>query len=361
MKLLKSEAYKLFIKRYLIIVFIVCLIAEAGISFHAANKIKLDNADAQDKYESYMSMYSGEITEEKQAEIDKLLSDDEAMSSTKDELIEKYINREITDEEYEKQMKIYNEHMIGRGGFLQFIADFENTVGSDKYLMDQKPWGVLFGNESIDFILVFFIILSATLLSVYDEESGANSITFPATNGKGKKWFSQLVILVLTVAFVSVCISLIKYESVNIAYGLNNSDFAIHNIEVFFHSTKNLTLLQGYIVISIIKALGAVYTCVLAFAIGSILKQSLLTVFTSFSLIFLPNYIFPDREYKYLLPLPSAFLTANGYLFGDNINDIIYFKSLTNNQIAAVAVLSVIIVALLIVTSYFKIARRKSL
>ncbi len=361
MNLIKYEAYKLFIKRRLLLILTVCIAAEAVTAYNSAEKAKIDNYESQQKYEYYISVYAGELTEEKQNEINSLIEKDESITDEKKQLVQSYVAREITDREYEEKLKTYNEYSIGHNGFEMFVQDFQNAAENKTYLIDQRPWNVLFGNESIDFILVLFIIISVVLLSVYDEESGANSITFPTVRGKKHKWLSHFVILIMTAAFMSVAISVVRYVIINIAYGFNNCNFRIGNIDLFYKSERNLTLIQGYILISAIKIFGAVYLAVTAYFIGAVFKQSLLTIFSSFTLTFLPNYIFPDREYKYLIPFPSAFLTANGYLFGDQINDIVYFKSLNIMQIVLIISIAAAISVVFMLISYFKTVRRKSL
>lgn len=359
MKLLRNEAYKLFIKRYLLIIFSVCMIAEILIAFNYSENIKISDIESQNKYEYYMSLYSGELSEEIQNEINALIEKDESISELKDMLNKEYINREITDSEYEDRLKEYNEYSIGHNGFEMFIQAYQSAVDNGKYLIDQRPWSVLFGEESIDFILVIFIVISVVLLTVYDEESGAGSITFPTEKGKSQKWFAHLIILVFTAAFVSMAISMVRYLVVNTVYGLENPHFSINNIELFYESAYDLSIIQGYALISFIKAFGAVYLAAISFFIGTVLRQSLLTIFSSFALTFLPNYIFADREYKYFIPLPSSFLTANGYLFGDKIYDIVYFKSLSIKQIVTVILITVLIIVVSVFVSYLKAVMRK--
>lgn len=361
MKLFKCEAYKLFIKRGLLIVFVICLAAEALLCVKNANAVKLNDQDDQKRYDFYMSEFAGELTEEKQKKIEELIEQDAELASVKNDLDRQYINRQITEKEYEEGIKKYNERAVGRNGFNVFVGDFQNTVDSGRYLIDQKPWVVLFGNESIDFILMLFVILSVVLLSVYDEESGANSLTFPTENGKGRKWCSQFAVLIFTTVLSSAAVSAVKYLAVDMAYGLENGSFLLSNIETFFNSTKENSILDGYIAVSLIKMFGAVYMAVLTLFFGTLVKQSLLTFFTSFAVVFLPNYILHDREYKYLIPLPSAFLTANGYLYGDNVGDIVYFKALSTAQATVVTLLAAIILVSLSVASYFMTVRRKSL
>lgn len=361
MKLFKCEAYKLFIKRGLLIVFVICLAAEVFLCVKNANAVKLSDRDDQKRYDFYMSEFAGELTEEKQKKIEELIEQDAELATIKDNLNRLYIKRQITEKEYEKGIKKYNERAVGRNGFNVFVQDYQNTLGSGRRLIDQKPWTVLFGNESIDFIFVLFIILSVVLLNIYDEESGANCLTFPTENGKGHKWCSQFTVLILTAALSSAAVSAVKYLVVDMVYGLENSSFLLSNLEAFFGTSKELSLLGGYVTLSLVKIFGAVYTATLALFFGTVLKQSLLTLFTAFAIVFLPNYILPDREYKYFLPLPSAFLTANGYLYGDNVGDIVYFKALSTVQSTVVASLAAIILVSLSVASYLMTARRKSL
>ena len=109
MKLFKCEVYKLLFKRGLLIVFIFCLACEALLTVKSVNNIKLSNHEDQKKYAVYMSDFSGELTREKQKEIEKLIEQNEEAFSLKDALNKQYIDRTISEEEYEKGIKKYNQ------------------------------------------------------------------------------------------------------------------------------------------------------------------------------------------------------------------------------------------------------------
>ena len=107
MNLIKYEAYKLFIKRRLLLILTVCIAAEAVTAYNSAEKAKIDNYESQQKYEYYISVYAGELTEEKQNEINSLIEKDESVADEKKQLVQSYVAREITDNEYEEKLKIF--------------------------------------------------------------------------------------------------------------------------------------------------------------------------------------------------------------------------------------------------------------
>lgn len=358
--MIKQEIYKLFIKRMFLPVLLTVLLLECFLAYNSAQGIKLDDRASQLKYEEYMNKFSGELTESKMNEIEKLIENNDKIIEERSETERKYIEREINDSEYTKYLKNYNEYMVGYGGFAAFIDAYSTAVEYEKSLIDEKPWDVLFKNESIDFLLVLLITMSVILLYVSDLESGTEPVTFSTENGKGKKTICQVVICAFISAFSCATIALLRYLIIGGIYGLKNPELSLKNILIFSESDYNLSLLQAYCVVSGIRIFGSIYLAVLTCFIGSVLKKSMLTGFTSFIIVFLPNYIAPDREYKYLLPLPSAFLTANGYLFGDIIYDEIFFKSITTLQYVFVFGVSAAIICLSFALAYIKTVRSKT-
>lgn len=358
MKLFKEEIYKLFVKRKFMVFFAFVMIIEAVLAFSSSNGIKLTDKASQKKYESYMAEFSGELSDEKINAIESLISEDEKMTQKRSQMQKKYIECEISDKEYTEFLREYNEYIIGYEGFAAFTQDYSNAMETQSSLIDSKPWNSLFKNESIDFICVLLITLCVILLFVSDIESGTEAITFCSQNGKGRKFSVQMLICMFSAITSSLLTSYIRYAVIDLTYGLGNKSLSLCSLELFSESTYDMTITGAYVLVSVIKAFGSIYLAVFTYFIGSILKKSLLTGFASFVTVFLPNYLLPDREYKYLLPLPSAFLTANGYLFGDRVNDMIYFKGLTSIQLTLVFILAILLMLSFTIGAYLITARR---
>lgn len=355
--MIKQELYKLCIKRKFLLVMVFVFSVEFLLFFYSSQNIKFEDKASQIKYQHYMDLFSGAITPEKRSEIEKLIENDEQIILEMAEKEKKYIEREINDEQYVELLNKYSDYKEGYNGYVAFIETYNYAVENGNELIDSKPWDLLFNNESIDFLLVILITMSAIFLYISDLENGVELITVTTENGKMRKDFTQVVICIFIAAFSTIVVDIGKYIIIDLVYGLKNPDLKLSNIEIFSESSYDLSLIQAYLITCFIKLFGSIYLVVLTCFTGIYLKNSLLTGFTSIITVLMPNYILSEREYKYLIPLPSAFLTANGYLFGDMIYTEIMFKKITPLKLLLVFGISVTI----IITASIKVIRRNKL
>ena len=149
--MIKQELYKLCIKRKFLIVLVFVFSVEFLLFFYSAQNIKFEDKASQIKYQHYMDEFSGTITPEKRSEIEKLIENDERIIFEMAEKEQKYIEREINDEQYAEYLKQYSDYKEGYNGYVAFIETYNNAVENENELI--QSLGIFF---SIMRVLTFY-------------------------------------------------------------------------------------------------------------------------------------------------------------------------------------------------------------
>lgn len=369
MQVLKAELHKLFIKRFFVIAVVVLIIVEGLTTFSAIRKsIVLDGPSLQ-VYKTYINKYSGEITDEKKAEIESLISSYQSVFDEIEKLNEDYAKDNISTEDYNRQIEKLSGYTDAMEGFNAFERAYNTALSTDNPLVDVTAWNCLFTGDIIDIFLVLVLILLVISLVVHDEETGINVLKFSTKNGKKDIYFKQLFIVIITSFLLSILISLTKFLTAKLTYGLNCYDAPVKCFEAFTFSSSEAGVLKIFIVISLLKAAGGVMLSLVAMAVGCLTRTSLYTAFGTICSVYLPGYIFMESKLKYFVPLPSSLLMGEGYfkpeIIGETVasgeNYLFVMNSKVYFELGVFAFVILAVFAGLVVLTYIKLARRKSI
>lgn len=313
MKVFINEIYKVFIKRKLIILLIAVLIIECAITFSSLNKSTVMDEDSLIVYNQYIDEYGGELTDEKREKIEHIIETTRRSETLKSEKRSEYLKGNITLEEYKVSLKKIQEDTKGEEGFFRFVDAYYHAVNSNISLADSHIWDVLFGYGSIDFLLVIFVIMMVISLTVYDDETGTNKLKFTLKKGKSTLISAQIITAILISFVLPAFVFAGRLVIARVFFNLDGFNNPISFSEVFSFSPWNITLIEGYFYINLIKILGYVYLAILTMVIGQLCHSSLSTIFVGIISVYIPGYVLTDIWEKYMLPLPSSLLSGNGY------------------------------------------------
>lgn len=315
MQLILSELHKLFIKRHFALLLAALFIFETvSLCVSLDKRIGLDE-DSAEVYKAYMDEYGGELTKEKIEKIECAIEERANNEYLKKELQWKFIDGEITPDEYRSEASRLKEAAKGRDGFNRFIAAYNNAEFEGEYLADSIVWDVLLGNGGIDFFIAITVILMVIALTVYDDETGINKLKFSAKNGKSALISVQISTTVLMSVLIAAVIFAGKFIIARRFFNLDGFGNPLYSAENFVYTPLDISLLKTYIYMSVIKTAGYVYLALMTMLIGQILKSSLYTMFVSILTVYIPAYVLSDMQIKYLIPIPSSLLTAIGYFY----------------------------------------------
>lgn len=295
--MLKRELHKVFIKRGLVYFFLVVLVAEAGLIFSRVSR-ELPTAADRELYFSLVREFSGELTDEKKAALaeEKRLYD-EALFAMDD-------------------MGQYSKYLSGRTGGWVFFEDADYAVSHGTQIINGCLWRALYPKASPDLLpaaaMLVFVIVSETA------ENETNVTMLKSTSPYGKKRLYRLdaAIGITLAGLLSLMVSVLRLAAAYRMFGLSGVGLPLESLPVFENSPMpSLSLLQGFLLVCTMSALGlAAYTS-LAFMIGRLTGSALTTALISVLAVILPPYVLDAPALYYFSPV--SLMQSIGFLYGD--------------------------------------------
>ena len=265
----------------------------------------------REEYEWYLERLDGAYTEEKAAWLEQEAQAITEARSTRSQSQESYYSGQITAEQYERQIAEVNTVLAHEHGFeaayQQYLYICENT--GNRYFLKTNGWAGLFSSQTLDFPL----FLAATVFcSEYSCQMDALLRTAPQSRKSAR---SKAVMTLCAVFVLCVGLSLIRFLFFAVKYGLPHGEYPVQSIASFGGSTKNISLLAAYLILTVLRCFGSVYLAALLLFTSVLVKKYALTVVIGVASTLIP-YIGLSRQICYRLPLPLPFLLATGFLEG---------------------------------------------
>ena len=311
--MLREELYRVLFKRRFFIILLAAILLEIVLFTNSARKTYNLDKESVVVFQSLMQNYGGELTSEKEAEIEALRIEREETENRKQALKESYISGKLFAEEFRNRLVPIRNAIRGTDGYNRFIQLYEEALTGNDYLADTSVWELLFAADRFDPIYVITIILFCFILGVVDEETGANRLLITTIEGKKALQRLRLIVASVFTFLLSVLIFGGKFVLAAYSFHLDGYSFPLHTAEMFRYSQSNLTLTEGFICLHLIRMLGGILLAHIVLLFGELTRSSLYTVFLSAVVVFLPGYLLQGSQLKYLLPFPSGLLTAGGY------------------------------------------------
>ena len=270
----------------------------------------------REEYEWYLERLDGAYTEEKAAWLEQEAQAITETRNTRTRLQESYYSNQITAEQYERQIAEINTVLAHEHGFeaayQQYLYICENT--GNRYFLNTNGWAGLFSSQTLDFPLLFAVLILAT--TVFCSEYSCQMDALLRTAPQSRKSAGCKVVMTLCAVF-ALCggLALVRFAFFEIKYGLPNGEYPVQSIASFGGSTKNISLLTAYLILTVLRCFGSVYLAALLLFLSVLVKKYALTVVIGVASTLIP-YIGLSRQICYRLPLPLPFLLATGFLEG---------------------------------------------
>ncbi|MEY8438970.1 hypothetical protein [Anaerotruncus colihominis] len=270
----------------------------------------------REEYEWYLERLDGAYTEEKAAWLEQ-----EAQAITEARYArsgsqESYYSGQITAKQYERQIAEVNTVLAHEHGFeaayRQYLYVCENT--SNRYFLNTNGWAGLFSSQTLDFplFLVILILAATVFCSEYSCQMDALLRTAPQSRKSAR---SKAVMTLCAVFALCGGLALIRFVFFGMKYGLPHGEYPVQSIASFGGSTKNVSLLAAYLILTALRCFGSVYLAALLLFTSVLVKKYALTVVIGVASTLIP-YIGLSRQICYRLPLPLPFLLTSGFLEG---------------------------------------------
>ena len=309
----------------------------------------------REEYEWYLERLDGACTEEKAAWLEQEAQAITEARYTRSQSQESYYSGQITEEQYERQIAEVNTVLAHEHGFeavyQQYLYICENT--GNRYFLKTNGWAGLFSSQTLDFpLFLVILILSAT---VFCSEYSCQMDALLRTAPQSRKSARSKVVMTLCAVF-ALCggLALIRFAFFGIKYGLPHGEYPVQSIASFGGSTKNISLLAAYLILTVLRCFGSVYLAALLLFTSVLVKKYALTVVIGVASTLIP-YIGLSRQICYRLPLPLPFLLATGFLEGtSSVEDsltgepIVTFSERSPQELLALLGLSAVCCALMV-------------
>ena len=269
-----------------------------------------------DEYGWYLERLDGAYTEAKAAWLEQEAQAITEARSTRAQLQENYYSGQITAEQYEQQIGEVNAALAHENGFeaayQQYLYVCEDT--DSRYFLNTNGWAGLFAAQTLNFPMFLVILILAT--TVFCSEYSCQMDALLRTAPRSRRSAGCKVLMTLCAVFV-LCggLSLIRFVFFAVKYGLPHGEYPFQSIACFGGSTKHISLLAAYVIVTILRCFGSVYLAALLLFTSVLVKKYALTVAIGAVSTLIP-YIGLSRQICYRLPLPLPFLLATGFLEG---------------------------------------------
>lgn len=284
----------------------------------------------QGEYQWYLQQVAGPYTQEKADFLEAEASAIAQAKRTRGELLERYEGGEISQTEYQQSLAPLDEVLAHQNGFEvifeQYLYICEN--GSNRYFLQTNGWTGLLSGGTLDVLLVLSILLLVTPVFCREYSCQMDGLIMTAKEGRKSPWHKLLIVAGL-VAGLCLGVSLMRLAFYAHRYGLPNGDYPIQSIGYFSGSTKPVSLLGGYFIITALRCFGGLYLALSLLLCSVLVKKYALTMVLGMASVVIPYLGLPATT-VYRLPLPLPFLLATDFLAGS----IYAIDALTGAEIA---------------------------
>lgn len=282
-----------------------------------------DNAMEQYKseYEWYLEKVDGYCTDEYSLYLEQEAARIADAKEKQSNLLESYYDGKISESEYKKESQEIGKILEHQNGFeviyQQYLYICENA--ENRYFLQTNGWTGLLGGGTLNFVLFLGILLLVT--PVFCSEYSCQMDTLILTSKEGRKnSLHKLLIIIAGVLLMCASISLIEYGFYSLKYGLPNGNYPIQSLSYFAASSKSITLLSGYVYITLLRLFGGMFLANFLMFISVLTKKYAVTLLTGAVSVLVP-YIGMSKTSVYRLPLPLPFLLGTDFFAGDIVSN----------------------------------------
>lgn len=352
-QVIKWELYKILIARVGIIFIFIYFILQILLGIN--NNYKLENRISpitQKHIDSYYEEYGGELNEIKCKNIEQKKSTiDSAVALQKEALI-KYENGSITESDLNSIIANTFSTVKEKKAFEKFYKNY-NYCKNDlnkRFLINTSSWEILLDVDAPDFVTPFLLITLIAFSYIDDVKKKPLEIIKNTQIGFCKLVWCKLISFIILAVVIGFLEQLGKIIiSINV-HPLENFSAPIQSLYIFSNSNYNISLLQTFILGSIIKIWGLIYLIIITNTMILLLKNVMFGVFSSSTIFVLPYFLLNKDNLYLSLPLPIGFLQQNIFFVCNNkTNEWIF----TSRGLLLLLLSTFIISSMLILISYY--------
>lgn len=340
-----------------VIAFLMLLFGDIPANLDIENNLK--------GYTYYLKSVEGEVTEKTDDFFITTAETFTAMESELQTIYEKVSDGKLTKGESKLRISELEKTLQKKEGFLVLYDQYTDakTNRSNRYLLNTNAWDALLSDGSLDFFVIIFVMLIASVC--FGSEIASEMDVMLRISLKGEKRLGlyklRLVMVVSSLNFILEYA--IKIWFYHIKYGFSHGDYPLQSLSGFQSYLGEVSLLEASFGVFMWKLLGVVMWSVIVCALMLWLRKYAIVMITAFSGLIMA-YVGISKEYfKYYLPGPLGALLGTGFYKGNEYTvsefggkKIYSFIQLSGNAKIIIFIVNILIIACLVFYVTYKYA-----
>ncbi len=314
--MISEELKKLYIKQFGLILSLILIIGEIILVNYLYPKREFSSEATERNFYEYMEKFSGKLTPEKEAAIleeqERIVDARNAAAKIEDHLYKgEYQSETEFAAEYEENRLITERKEAFDLVFKQYSSALE--APDDRYLTAGDYSGL--GTDIPDVLMLALVIYLTAILFLNEESSGVITFVRISTNGKQKTLLGKLTAISAFIIPGQIFRTLLELLVMGARGDFHELGYPIRTLELFQSSPYDVSILQGFLLISALRLLGYFFIAALIILLSVTLRKALFTIFIPSAVCLLQQFAFDPATPAYYIP--TGFLRGVGYLRGN--------------------------------------------
>ncbi len=277
--------------------------------------VKIEEKKAQ--YMQLMDRLEGAWTEETSCYFEEI---EDKLSKERNEIAkagELEVSGTLSKENYWQIVKKNGEYRELNEKF-ELIQDQKAYVEEDvqnRFFLYENGWNQFFGNRSINYWLLFLLILNVPVIFCRDYETDMYRINRVTRYGNAKYYFCKIGVGMFLSCLFTILFWLEDLVVCHIRFGLGQWNVPIQSLSIFKACKWKVSIGFGAVISLLLTLLGACFFSTILMLFSVLLRKSLYAIVITVVICILPIYM-EITKWLCNLPLPTAYLDEQGFLLG---------------------------------------------
>ncbi len=316
----KKEMYRIMIKENFLILLFIFVFIKILIASSTEYAYSWKSDRETEFYLKYMEEISGRGEEGKYDRIER-----------------DYKDEKIMGQHYSAMEAVWSDY--------QYVLEDEEK----HWFLKDDGFELFFLHSDIDWLCLFLIIFLATQMVSKDYICGVVQITQTSLLGRERLAVFRALLMMGLTAVITIIFTASNLLSYGINHGLSSGNAPIQSVSMLGTSEKELTVLQAWLFMMLLRMIAYVIFGMLIFAMASVCKNMSFCMFAGFGMVFFPLFLlrgtyYQEKLYKTMIPIKN--LDGIGFFIGDSIaagEDKYFFQELSMADIAVIYAVQLII------------------
>lgn len=314
--MIHEELKKLYIKQFGLILTLMLIVGEIFFVNYLYPKRQFTSEITERHFYEYMDNFSGKLTSEREGMIlieqERIVDARNRASAIERRLYNgEYTNEEAFVAEYEENRLITERKEAFDLIFEQYSYALE--APNERYLTIGDYSGMT--ADFPDVLLLVLVIFVTAILFLNEESSGVITFVRICTNGKQKTLYGKLTAISVFILSAQFFRMVLEFFVMISRGNIRELSYPIQTLEFFQNSPYDISILQGFLIISALRLLGYLFIAAFIILLSVTLRRALFTIFIPSVVCLLQQFAFNPVTPAYYIP--TGFLRGVGYLRGN--------------------------------------------